>query len=132
MLWWTDELETGVELIDSQHKSIFKKAHEIFELGVDFDKKELKKMIGFLMGYTNNHFTDEENLMVDYEYKDLLEHRRQHNYFVEEIYKIYLRSTEKIDEKLLNDLKDLVTKWLREHINVHDKKFVDAIRAKEI
>ena len=131
MLWRSDELKTGVQLIDNQHKAIFEKANEIFELGVDFDKKEFKKMISFLMSYTNNHFIEEENLMVDYEYVDLLEHRRQHNYFVEEIYKLYLRSTENIDQELLVDLKVLIIKWLADHINLHDKKFIEAMREKD-
>lgn len=131
MLWWSDDLKTGVESIDKQHKSIFHKANEIFNLGVGIDPNEFKKIISFLMSYTNNHFMEEEQLMIDYEYEELVEHRKKHNYFVEEIYKIYLKSSKKIDEELLILLKVLVIEWLAEHINVWDRKFVNYMKKKD-
>lgn len=130
MLWWSDDLKTGVTLIDEQHKSIFEKGNEVFNLGSNIDKDKFEKVIAFLMAYTNNHFMEEENLMINYKYEDLLEHRRQHNYFVEEIYKIYLKSIESIDQELLIDLKNLIIEWLSDHINVHDKKFIKEMNHK--
>ncbi len=131
MLWWSDDLKTGITLIDEQHKSIFEKGNEVFRLGSNMDKNKFEKVIVFLMAYTNNHFMEEENLMINYKYEDLLEHRRQHNYFVEEIYKIYLKSIESIDQELLIDLKNLIIEWLSDHINVHDKKFIKEMNEKD-
>ncbi len=125
MLWWTDDLETGIETIDNQHKTIFNKANEIFDLGKDTEVDKLKEIISFLMSYTNSHFLEEEQLMIDNQYNEFLEHKESHNLFVEEIYKIYLRvENGKIDEDLFNDLKALIIEWLARHINTKDKNFV--------
>lgn len=131
MLWWSDDLETGIQSIDNQHRSIFKKANEIFNLGVNIDKKEFKMIISFLMSYTNNHFTEEEELMINYGYEGFLDHRKEHNYFVEEIYKLYLKSIDSINEELLIELKVLIIEWLANHINVDDKKFIKLLREKD-
>lgn len=125
MLWWNDELETGIKSVDEQHKSIFSKANEIFDMGKNTQKKDLKRIINFLMSYTNNHFLEEEQLMIENQYGRFMEHRKQHNLFVEAIYKIYLRvDNDEIDEDLFNDLKILIIEWLAKHINVEDKDFV--------
>lgn len=129
MLWWNDNLATGVKTIDDQHKSIFDKANEIFDMGKNTKPKELKEIISFLISYTNNHFLDEEQLMLENHYGSFIEHREQHNLFVKEIYKIYLRANnEEINEELFNDLKVLIIQWLANHINNADKKFVDFYR----
>lgn len=125
MLWWSDDLKTGVEQIDNEHKSIFDKANEIFDLGKNTTIEELKSVISFLMSYTNNHFLEEEQLMIENQYDKFLEHKERHNLFVEEVYKIYLRANEgEIDEDLFNDLKILIIEWLAKHINGYDKEFV--------
>ncbi len=128
MLWWSDELETGIYLIDQQHKNIFDKANEIFKLGIDQDKAEIKKVFIFLMDYANNHFYNEEKLMMEMEYENFMEHKKEHNYFVEEIYKLYQSICKKgITEEKLNDLKVLIIDWLVNHINSKDKKFIQAM-----
>ena len=131
MLWWSDSLKTGIESIDNQHKAMFNKADEIFNLGADVDKDEFKKVISFLMSYTNNHFSEEEELMVTYRYENLIEHRREHNYFVEEIYKLYIESFKGISLELLIELKILIIEWLANHINVDDKKFIEVIKERD-
>lgn len=128
MLWWSDDLKTGIEAIDNQHKSIFDQADEIFNLGLEIERVEFRRIISFLMKYANNHFADEEELMIDMGYKDIVEHRREHNYFVEEIYKLYLKGTEKLDQEIFDELKILIIEWLANHIYVHDKKFIDEIK----
>ncbi len=126
MLWWNDELETGVKSIDMQHKSIFDKSNEIFDMGEDTDIEDLEEVISFLMCYTNNHFSDEEQLMLENQYSEFIEHRRQHNLFVEEIYKLYLRvEKNEINEDLFNDLKVIIIEWFARHINTSDKEFVE-------
>lgn len=129
MLWWTDDLETGIFAIDKQHKNMFNKAYEIFELGIDADLEEVKKIFIFLMDYSNNHFYDEEKLMMIEEYEDFINHRSEHNYFIENIYEIYQNITsEGLREEDLSDLKVLIIEWLANHINGEDKKFIKTIK----
>lgn len=129
MLWWTDELKTGVDSIDEQHKSIFKKAEEILELDYDSDEEKIKKTFIFLMDYANNHFYAEEMLMFEAGYKDFLDHKKEHNYFIEAVYNIYTDILETgVSENNLNDLKILIIDWLINHINGADKNFIKQIQ----
>ena len=90
--------------------------------------EKIKKIFIFLMEYSNNHFHDEEKLMIQEEYKDFIKHRNEHNYFIEKIYEIYQNISSKgITEDNLNDLKVLIIDWLANHINGYDKKFIKAI-----
>ena len=126
MLWWTDDLKTGIFTIDKQHKDIFDKANEVFNLGIEEDIEEIKSVFTFLMNYATNHFFDEEQLMIDHNYEKFAEHRKQHNYFIEEVYRLYQRSNN-MTEKDLNELKVLIIDWLANHINKEDRLFIQSI-----
>lgn len=124
MLKWDDDLAMGIELIDDQHKAIIVKANEIFKMDENTDKEDLKEIISYLMSYTNNHFLAEERLMIENDYDKLIEHRQQHNLFVEKVYKIYLRiNTDQIDRKIFDDLKEIMAEWLGEHLHNDDRDF---------
>ena len=126
LLWWTDDLETGVASVDQQHKAIFLKAHEIFNMGENTELEELKEITSFLMSYTNKHFLDEEELMIETSYPGYEAHKESHNEFVKKVYEIYLKIEEnRVDEDFFNDLKILIIQWLARHINDEDKKFID-------
>lgn len=129
MLWWTDDLKTGIKTIDEQHKGIFDKAREIINLGVNSDIKDIEKIFVFLMSYANNHFYEEELFMMEHSYKDFIEHRNQHNYFIIEIYKIYQKIiNEGVSEETLNDLKVLIIEWLANHISGDDKRYISLVK----
>ena len=108
MLWWTEDLRTGIDTIDEQHKSIFDKSSEIFDLVSESNVEDIEKIFIFLMNYANNHFYEEEILMLEESYEGFLEHRRKHNYFIEEIYRIYRNIIESNSEENLKELKALI------------------------
>lgn len=131
MLWWTDDLKIGIDSIDKQHKSIFDKSNEIFDLGINSDMDNVEEVFTFLMSYATNHFYEEESIMIEYKYDKFLEHRDQHNYFIEEIYKIYKDIVNsKLSETNLNDLKVLIIEWLANHISYDDKEFIELTKDK--
>lgn len=127
MLWWTEDLETGIDIIDEQHKSIFDKAKEIFDLGPESDIETVEKIFIFLMNYANNHFYEEEMLMLENSYKGFLNYRKKHNHFIEEIYRIYQKTIENSSEENLNELKVLIIDWLANHISCDDKEFITTL-----
>ena len=81
------------------------------------------------MDYSNNHFYDEEKLMMVEEYEGFIDHRSKHNYFIEKIYEIYQKIIDKgLTEDDLNNLKVLIIEWLVNYINGDDKKFIETIK----
>lgn len=128
MLWWRENLATGIKMIDDQHKGIFEKTEKVLSLDSSSDKKAVNDTFIFLMNYCVNHFSEEEQAMLEYGYKDFKHHREQHNYFIEELYKIHTDiKTNGINEDALDSLKVLVIDWLANHISEEDKKFADSI-----
>lgn len=128
MLWWTDELKTGIEELDNQHKTIFEKANLVFDLEKDSPKENVEEVFVFLMNYANNHFYEEESIMMKHNYANFLDHRKEHNYFIEEIYTIYKDvKINGMDENNITLLKALVIDWLINHISTEDKKFVNVV-----
>ncbi len=130
MFWWDESLSTGIKNMDEQHKSIFQKAGEILDLDISTDLEVVNRAFIFLMNYSVNHFSEEEQRMIELGYEDFIEHRAQHNYYIDELYRIS-KSVKNlgINEDDLDSLKLLVIDWLANHIHESDKKFISSIGA---
>lgn len=125
MLWWTDDLKTGIFTIDEQHKEIFREATKIFELGEDGNMEEMRHIFSFLMDYATNHFREEEILMDEKDYCKLDKHREEHNYFIDELHYLYKNMEDNgLNTENLNRLQVLMIDWLANHISHSDKDFI--------
>ena len=63
---WTEELEVGVEMIDSQHHALIDIANNVIEAVENGEDKEaVDKTITKLREYTVFHFNEEEKLMEE-------------------------------------------------------------------
>jgi hemerythrin len=79
---WQEELATGIEHIDEQHKGIFARFAEFTTACNDgCANVELVNLMGFLEEYARNHFRDEEKAMLEAEYPDLSIHGKAINRF---------------------------------------------------
>lgn len=80
------EYYIGIEMIDEEHKQLFKYADEAYELLNDeftpdkYDK--IEAILIKLRDYTEKHFTDEENYMESINYKKLFTQKIQHQEFI--------------------------------------------------
>lgn len=129
MFTWTEELATGVEKIDKQHKELFEKADSIFEIADNCEddrvKKEVIQALDFLIDYTVDHFGYEERHMIKNNYENFVEHREEHTYFVKELYGLHKKVCEEgINDYVITSLKVMMLEWLVEHINENDKKLI--------
>ncbi|ABW17968.1 bacteriohemerythrin [Alkaliphilus oremlandii] len=122
MFWWSSELETGITSIDEQHRTIFNRAGDFLSLDSSTDLQEIHRAFVFLMDYCINHFTEEEQIMMDADYESLEGHRAQHNHLVDRLYELgnEIKDTG-INEELIDQFKFLVIEWLVNHINESDK-----------
>ena len=60
---WTEDLATGVNKIDNQHKELFKRINNLLEAcNQGRGKNEVEKVIKFLDDYVIIHFSEEENI----------------------------------------------------------------------
>ena len=83
------EYYIGIDMIDEEHKQIFKYADEAYELLHDeftvdkYDKVDV--ILEKLRDYTVKHFTDEEHYMESIHYKKLFTQKVQHQQFISKL-----------------------------------------------
>ncbi|WP_153725573.1 bacteriohemerythrin [Heliorestis convoluta] len=136
MLWWTDDLTSGIDFIDNQHKELFNRVNEVFSAVNVNDEAMIRSTFEYLITYVIEHFGAEESYMILYLYDDFAEHRESHNYFVLQVNELHRRfSTEEITEEERKELVDalqlLLVEWLVNHIHDFDKKLAASIRKEE-
>ena len=69
---WSDDLTTGIDKIDNQHKNLIIKVNELLQaINAGKGKRQIGSMLEFLGEYVVEHFSTEEEYMKEYNY-DLL------------------------------------------------------------
>ena len=123
---WQDDLNTGIKVIDNQHRRIVDMINHLHDAVERGDRRELNDILDELVDYTLSHFTFEESLMEDAGYEFSRAHKRVHEVFVKRVseYQLRFRASEDIAQELLHTL----SHWLFNHIRNDDKAIVDAVR----
>ena len=129
---WTKDNDVGNEFIDEQHKQwviIFndleKSLLEPDQAAPDTLQLELLKDI---LDFTREHFLDEEHLMAQHGYPDLVRHRRMHKDFELQVYEKY-RMVMAGEIVLTSELLALIRNWFINHTGSQDKKTFAYINA---
>jgi hemerythrin len=123
---WQDDLNTGIKVIDNQHRRIVEMINHLHEAMDHRDRQELNDILDELVDYTLSHFTFEESLMEDAGYEFTRAHKRVHEVFVKRVseYRLRFRAGEDIGHELMHTL----SHWLFNHIRNDDKAIVDSVR----
>ncbi|MBQ4567047.1 MAG: hemerythrin family protein [Desulfovibrio sp.] len=125
---WSDELATGIEAIDGQHKLLLtyiNKLHHAINTGRS--REELQEVLEALAGYAFTHFNTEEIFFKRTDYPDTEKHIRIHEDFrtkVEEFHTALLAGKANVDMEVLHFLRD----WLIHHISGMDVAFAPYLR----
>ncbi|HTG02375.1 MAG TPA: bacteriohemerythrin [Nitrospirota bacterium] len=123
-LQWSDNLASGSDEIDSQHKELITRVNSLlgaFTKGT-IARQEVAKIVQYLTEYVVYHFGTEEKQMAKYGYSSISAHKSQHEQFVKSFLKLKDRLLmEGINEQLAADTKDLVVDWLINHIKYSDR-----------
>ncbi len=127
---WSEDLATGVETIDDQHKEIFRRADRLSAACSEGKgKEEVLKLVEFLEDYIKEHFAAEERLQMRNAYPDYASHKALHTQFVAEV----ARLTTALKEEgatlpLVIMTNKTVTSWLVQHISKIDMEFASYLR----
>ena len=79
---FSENLITGNELIDSQHKELIDRINKLLDSCEDSDAKlAAVKTLDYLSDYTVFHFGAEEELQKSIEYPGYEKHKKQHEDF---------------------------------------------------
>jgi len=121
MFQWKDTYNTGVTLMDQQHRRLVDLINQLFKCMKDGgDRMILADVVDELVNYTVTHFRAEEDIMRKHNYPDFDAHQQIHKNFVEKVgvYADKLKSGERLPPAdIYNFLKD----WLISHIEKQDR-----------
>lgn len=124
---WTTQYETGISLIDAQHKTLVDTANNLHDAMKNGKGKEVvETTLNFLVDYTVKHFTSEEELMKKNNYPDFVNHKVVHDKFVAQV--IDMKGKYLSGKLLPMDLSSALSDWLRNHILGTDKKYIPYLK----
>ncbi len=118
---WKSQYNTGLPLIDNQHKKLIDIINDLFAHMKDGgDRMLLGQIIDQLKDYTVNHFRTEEDLMKKTNYKEYQAHKRVHDTFVQKVSENLdkLKNGERVSPA---DLYKFLKNWLVDHIEREDR-----------
>jgi hemerythrin len=126
-LEWTRELESGIPVIDDQHKRIVAFINELNDALETGNAEETNHVMEGLLNYTVTHFEFEEELQEKAGYPYLKAHRRIHEVFMKRVATIRERSAH--GEDVAPELLKLLKGWLASHIKGEDRDYVESVKA---
>jgi len=126
---WSSRFETGIELIDTQHKELFEAVNKLadsFRAGLAW--VQVKESMEFLEQYTFEHFQTEERFMREMDYPGLASHQTEHANLMAKVRDLKLRLAN--GEPVTMDVTIFFVDWLKQHINDVDMAYVDFVKAR--
>jgi hemerythrin len=130
---WQDDLSIGIDRIDEQHKKWIEHFNQMAEaIALSKSQAQISKTLGFLVDYTETHFSSEEKYMQENNYPAFAEHKAKHD---------ELRATlanldrdyqeEGATQDLADSIETFLGNWLLNHIREVDMKFGAFITQKQ-
>ena len=124
----TDELRTGISLIDSDHRELADRVNELFDaMESGAGGQRLRSAMDELIAYTSEHFGREEAEMRRIDYVAALAHQAEHAKLLKQV--IELKKVVEAGGKLnVPALIEFLDTWLHEHILDADMKLAAALK----
>ena len=130
IIQWSPTLETGIDVIDQQHKRIVDYINALRIAQVKGDRGAVAKTIDDVIDYTQSHFGFEEALMEDAGYNQIHVHKLTHQLFFGRV--VLLQERFISGEHVTQDLHDMLMGWLIDHIKGEDQDYVAAVKEKMV
>ncbi|MFO7339278.1 MAG: bacteriohemerythrin [Lysobacteraceae bacterium] len=119
---WRDELDTGIDVIDQQHRRIVAMINRLAE----GTPERLDEVFSELVDYTLSHFAFEEELMAAAGYPLSEAHKRVHEMFARRVARYQERH--RAGEDVIGELREMLVVWLFNHIRNDDKAYAELVR----
>ena len=127
---WTDDLNTGIEVIDKQHMRFVDYINDLENAHQKQDKEAVRQVLDDLVDYTLSHFAFEESLQEEAGYKYCKPHKKVHELFVRRVNEYMERF--KLGDDVSAEIHKLLSSWLINHIKRDDADYVAAVKANMI
>lgn len=127
---WKTNLETGLKVIDDQHKELFRRFNKLLEAcNAGQGRDEVLKVLLFLNDYIRSHFSEEEELQQKFGYPGYPEHRVLHTNFIKTVVDLEKQfKDEGANLSLVIQTNQMMVNWLTQHIGKVDRAFAEFVR----
>lgn len=122
---WSDDLDTGITVIDDQHKRIVAMINQLDAAQRAASKVQAGGVIDELIDYTVSHFAFEEAMIEEAGYIFTKAHKRVHALFIKRVEDYRERFNR--GEDIADELKGMLGRWLSSHIRSDDRNYVEAV-----
>ncbi len=124
-LHWSKDLDTGIAVIDNQHKRIVEYINNLETSIVAADATAVNNVLNELVDYTLSHFSFEEELQERAGYPFIKAHKRVHEIFVKRVAEFQTRAAN--GENVANDILNMLQTWLLNHIKGDDADYAECV-----
>lgn len=123
---WSSELETGIDVIDNQHRRIVDYINQLHHALEHNSREEVEEVLEQLVEYTLSHFAFEEDLQEQSGYAFAHAHKKVHDLFTKKMagYQERFDLGEDISRQLMSTLRT----WLVNHIKRDDADYVRDVK----
>lgn len=123
---WASDLNTGIDVIDNQHRKIVDYINQMEYAIRQQDSRSVGVVLEALADYCRSHFAFEEHLQEEAGYKLAAPHKSSHDIFVKRVAKYQERYN--AGEDVARQLHDMLGTWLVHHIMRDDMAYVPAVK----
>ena len=121
LISWSDKFAIGLEMIDEQHRMLFKLVNDLHaHINDSAGQQALSDALGALIDYTTYHFREEEDYMFNIEYPKFGQHKLLHDTLTQQVLDFQQGFSE--GKGNAAEFLEFLYKWLTIHIMEHDKK----------
>ncbi len=131
---WSDDFNTGIEIIDEQHNKLVDILNRLAAHLANLSSAViLNDIFDELADYADYHFKTEERIWAKY-FKDddwYIEHEQTHGSFISDVIAIKENKEEKPLDDVIYDIVSFLSQWLAYHILDTDKRMAKAVGVME-
>jgi hemerythrin len=131
---WTNDLATGNQLVDFQHKQLFQAINNLLDAcSQGRGRDQIDNTLNFLTNYTVKHFGDEEKLQQQFKYPDYQNHKKLHDNFTVTVKDLGAQLRQEGPSiNLVGKINSTIGTWLVNHIKKEDQKLTAHIQTKDM
>lgn len=126
-LSWTEDLNTGIPVIDQQHQRIVECINRLESAILECDRNHVDRVFDKLVDYTLSHLAFEEAMQAEADYPLAIPHKAVHDQFARRIERY--RQRHKDGEEVAIQVHGMLCTWLVHHIKRDDMAYVPRVMA---
>jgi hemerythrin len=130
---WDEKMSVGVALMDDQHKKLIALLNELFDAMIaGHGRDQLGHITDELIDYTRTHFAQEEKLIEQHGFPDVVGHHAAHEALTKQVFDVQQRHKAGGSAVLSMEVLNFLKSWLLNHIQGTDKKYGAYLNSKGI